>query len=57
MTGHVFDAYKVDKDRAARERAEWRKLQPRHGCRVPEAPWKGGLARRKVRPITLAKVK
>ena len=49
-----FDPYREDKDRAAAERAEWRKNLPHKGGRQAETPWKGGLAKRKPRPVTLA---
>ena len=54
MTSHVFDAYRADKDKAARERAEWWKTQPHKGSRQEGVLWRGGLARRKPRPVTLA---
>jgi hypothetical protein len=54
---HGFDPYRAEKDQAARERAEWRREQPRKGPRQPDQFRKGGLARRKPRPVTLAKVK
>jgi hypothetical protein len=54
---HFFDPYEKDRERAACERAEWHKAHrlkggPRQG--VPT--WRGGLAGRAQRPVTLAKV-
>ena len=53
---HGYDVYREDKERAAKERAEWLREQPRKGPRQPSQFRKGGLARRKPRPVTLAKV-
>ena len=54
MTFPRFDPYAHDKERAAKERAEWRKGLPHKGSRLNGALWKGGLAKRKQRPVTLA---
>ena len=51
---HGFDSYREDKDRAAKERAAWRKTFPRTGPRQDGPLWRGALGRRKPRPVTLA---
>jgi hypothetical protein len=56
MSFHFFDPYREDK--AARERGEWRKSYAMKGGPHQNIPlWRGGLAGRKKRPVTLAKVK
>jgi hypothetical protein len=54
---HGYDSYRAEKDKAALERATWRKTVPKRGPKQEGPKWRGGLARRKPRPVTLAKVK
>jgi hypothetical protein len=54
---HGFDPYRVEKEKAAKGRAEWRKTFPRTGPKQEGPLWRGGLARRAKRPVTLAEVK
>jgi hypothetical protein len=55
---HFFDPYLKDRERAALERAEWHKKNRLKGGLHQHVPkWRGGLAGRKPRPVTLAKVK
>jgi hypothetical protein len=57
MNFHFFDPYREDKDKAARERPEWRKTFPHTGPHQDGPLWRGALGKRKKRPVTLAKVK
>ena len=54
MRGH-FDPYQDKKEKALKERAEWRKTQPKLYGPTPQGSVRGGLGHRKPRPITLAK--
>ena len=50
-----FDPYKGTKDKRTQERATWKKMQP-NGLRELRGHRKGGLGKRKPRPVTLAKM-
>jgi hypothetical protein len=54
---HFFDPYLKDRERAALERAEWHKKNRLKGGPRQNIPlWRGGLAGRAKRPVTLATV-
>ena len=54
---HFFDPYLKDRERAAIERAAWHKAHRLKGGPKQTIPkWRGGLAGRKKRPVTLAPV-
>jgi hypothetical protein len=53
---HFFDPYLKDRERAAIERAAWHKANRLGGPKQNIPLWRGGLAGRKKRPVTLAPV-
>ena len=54
---HFFDPYLKDRERAALERAVWHgKNRLRGGPKQNVPKWRGGLAGRAKRPVTLASV-
>ena len=56
MKGFHFDPYKDTKDKRTQERAAWKKVQPKWAAGTPDGHRKGGLGKRKPRPVTLAKM-
>ena len=53
---HGFDPYRAEKDKAARERAEWRKTFPMTGPKQPGPLWRGALGKRRLRRVILVKL-
>jgi hypothetical protein len=54
---HFFDPYLKDRERAALERADWHKKNRLRGGAHQNIPlWRGGLAGRKPRPVSLAPI-
>lgn len=54
---HFFDPYLKDRERAACERAAWHKAHRLKGGPRQHVPtWRGGLAGRAKRPVSLAPV-